>query len=228
MYSGFRLMTTNLLQDRCDVSRFTQVLDDVSPDLVVAQELAPGPAEALAQRYPYTLLHPSLDFTGRGIASRIRADFDDIAMPARNGTAASFEIGGEPVRLAGIHLMNPISFPWWRSGRARSRQVRAVAGWLDLRPGPVVVAGDFNASPAWPAYKAMEGRLTDLVAEEAAARGAKPEPTWGWRPGWPRMLRIDHVFGVGVRAREALVVPISGSDHAALVVDIELTPAVGP
>jgi len=228
MYRAFRLMTVNLLQDRCDVSRFAETLDEVRPDVVVAQELAPAPAEALAERYKYSRLHPSLDFTGRGVASRLRADFDDIPMPLRDGTAAVLDVDGVPVRLAGIHLMNPISFPWWRSALARRRQVRAILGWLGEDEGPVIVAGDFNATGSWPAYKAMAARLTDLVAEESSRRGDSPGPTWAWRPAWPRMLRIDHVFGSRLRATETLVVPIAGSDHAAVVADIVLDETGSP
>lgn len=88
---------------------------------------------------------------------------------------------------------------------------------------PTLVAGDFNASPAWPAYKRVEERVTDLVGQYAERRGQTTEPTWGWRPGWPRMLRIDHVFGVGVRATAVEVRPVRGTDHAAVIVDLELT-----
>jgi len=34
------------------------------------------------------------------------------------------------------------------------------------------------------------------------------------------MLRIDHVFGRGVSVASTSVAPISGSDHAAVVVDL--------
>jgi endonuclease/exonuclease/phosphatase (EEP) superfamily protein YafD len=87
---------------------------------------------------------------------------------------------------------------------------------------PVVVAGDFNATPIWPVYRKVVSRLEDLVAQHAERTGSGAEPTWGWRPGWPRMLRIDHVFGRGVKADEVRVVPIVGSDHAAVVVDLRL------
>ena len=86
-----------------------------------------------------------------------------------------------------------------------------------------VVAGDFNSSPAWPAYRKVATRLTDLVDEWAVAEGREPEPTWGWHVGWPRLLRIDHLFGSGLRATEVSVVPIAGSDHAAVIADLTLT-----
>ncbi|HEX6220977.1 MAG TPA: endonuclease/exonuclease/phosphatase family protein [Acidimicrobiia bacterium] len=215
---SFRLMTSNLLHERVDIAHFATVLDEYAPDVVVTQELGPGSAEVLAVRYPNHELHPSLDFTGRGIASRFHTDFGSIDMPGRDGTSAHFEVDGAPVRLAGIHLLNPIHFPWWVTARARGLQLDGLFAWIGEGEEPLLVAGDVNASPRWPAYRRLAERLTDLVLEHDPAA----ERTWSWRPGWPRLLRIDHVFGSGFGATEVSVVEIRGTDHAALIVDLEV------
>lgn len=222
MAAAFRLMTANLLVDRCDLNDLTRVLGEVVPDVVVTQELGPNSAEVIQGALPNHRLRPSLDFTGRGIATRFDASFGEIGMPGRPGTSAILDIEGSRVSLAGMHLLNPIIFPWWVTASARGRQLDGLFAWLDQVKGPVVVAGDFNASPRWPAYKRSAERLTDLVTEHAGSNGASPERTWSWRPGWPRMLRIDHVFGDGVVAREVGVVRISGTDHHAVIVDIDV------
>lgn len=216
-------MTVNLLHVRSDAAHFARVVERLTPDVVVTQELGPYCAEVLASTYPNHRLRPSLDFVGRGIATRFDATFGDIDMPGRPGTSAILDVNGTAVRVAGMHLLNPLHFPWWVTARDRGRQLNGLFRWLDIGDdGPVVVAGDFNASPRWPAYKMVVSRLTDLVAERAEMDGTKPDRTWGWRPGWPRMLRIDHVFGDGVEANEVIVEPVSGTDHRALVVDLEL------
>lgn len=216
-------MTVNLLHDRCDVADFARVLDEADPDAVVTQELGPSCAHVVAGKYDHHRLRPAVDFVGRGIATRFEASFGEIDMLARPGTSATFDLDGMEVRLGGVHLLNPINFPWWRSARGRGKQLEGLFTWLDEAPSvPTLVAGDFNASPAWPAYKRVEERLTDLVDQFVERRGETPEPTWGWRPGWPRMLRIDHVFGAGVRANAVELRPVRGSDHAAVVVDLEL------
>lgn len=226
MTASFRLMTANLLHDRCDASDFARLLVELEPDVVVCQELGPSCADVVASAYPHHRLRPALGFTGRGIATRFGASFGEIDMPGRPGTSAVVDVDGSEMSLAGVHLLNPIAFPWWRSVRARGRQLEGLFGWLEGEAAdPVLVAGDFNATPIWPAYRQVAARLVDLVAEHAERSGAGTEPTWGWRPGWPRMLRIDHVFGRGVRANWVRVEPIVGSDHAAVVVDLEL---VGP
>lgn len=223
MAASFRLMTANLLMDRSDEADFARVLDQVKPDVVVTQELAPGAAEVIAMRFPHHRLRPSPGFTGRGIATRFHAEFGEIDMPGRPGTSAILDVNGSKVRLAGVHLLNPVLFPWWDTARSRGRQLDGLFEWLDEGGNaPVVVAGDFNASPRWPAYKSTAARLTDLVAERAERNGERPERTWSWRPGWPRMLRIDHVFGHRTRATGVAVVPIIGTDHRAVAVDIEI------
>jgi endonuclease/exonuclease/phosphatase (EEP) superfamily protein YafD len=221
MTAFLRLMTVNLLHDHCDPSDFARVLGEVEPDVVVTQELGPMCADVLASRYPNHRLRPALGFVGRGIATRLEATFDDIDMPGRPGTEAILAVGEHSVHLAGVHLLNPIQFPWWEMVRTRRGQLSGLFEWLDQRGnGPVIVAGDFNASPRWPAYRQMARHLDDLAADWAERVGADTQRTWGWRPGWPRMLRIDHIFGHGIVADEVQVVPVLGSDHAAVVADL--------
>lgn len=210
-------MTSNLLHEHADAAHFAAVLAEHDPDVVVTQELGPRCADVLASAYLHHRLRPALDFTGRGIATRLDVVFGDIDMPGRHGTSASLQVDGHTVRLAGVHLLNPLHFPWWVTARARGRQLDGLFEWMDKGEDPVVVAGDFNASPRWPAYRRTAERLTDLVLE------AHPEAerTWSWRPGWPRLLRIDHVFGSGVRATDISVSSIEGTDHVALIVDLE-------
>ena len=217
-------MTANLLHDRGDPEAFEELLDAINPDIVVTQELGKACADVLRYAYPYHHLRPAHGFAGRGIASRLPAEFGDIAMPIRKATWAFVALDSGLIRLVGMHLVNPVEFPQWRSVRRRSGQLEALFEWADSTDDdvPLIVAGDMNASPRWPAYRMMSDRWDDLVIEATRGTGRKPEPTWGWRPGWPRMLRIDHVFGVGFRATEAQVAPIPGSDHHAVVVDLEV------
>lgn len=221
MTAPLRLMTVNLLHDRCDPSDFASVLAEVDPHIVVTQELGPMCADVLAGRYPHHRLRPALSFLGRGIATSLDASFGDIDMPGRPGTEAVVSIGRQTLRIAGVHLLNPVQYPWWDMVRTRRGQLEELFKWLeDGRDQPVVVAGDFNASPRWPAYRQTTRHLDDLVAGWAERVGADTERTWGWRPGWPRMLRVDHIFGKGMLAEDVRVVPVRGSDHAAVVADL--------
>lgn len=217
-------MTANLLHDRGRPEALSALLAEMEPDLLVTQELSESCASVIADHFPNHHLRPTSGFTGRGIASRLPASFGEIAMPVRPGTWAIVAVEGRLLRLVGMHLANPIQFPWWRSLRARLHQLEAMFDWVDSgdEDMPLVVAGDMNASPRWPAYKRMSDRWTDLAVLSATRNEVTPQRTWAWRPGWPRLLRIDHVFGMGVEVDGVSVAPIGGSDHHAVIVDIEL------
>lgn len=216
-------MTGNVLQDAVDTDHLSDLIDRLDPDLVFLQEMREGAAIVLADRFDHHFLLPSEHFEGRGVASKRKAECGSIDLPWRPGTWAKIDVEGKTLVAAGVHMTNAIQFPWWRSVRERQAQIAAVLEWVDRQgSGALMVAGDMNASPIWPLYRRLADRLEDLALAAAEDAAEKPEPTWGWRPGWPRMLRIDHVFGSGVRAIATQVEPIQGSDHHALIVDIEI------
>lgn len=223
MERAIRLMTANLLAGRADNRHLAAILDQMDPDLVVTQEMGFAAANVLADRFPHHDLRPADDSGGRGVASRFEARFGEIPMPWRSGLWAQVDTGSRSFLLANVHMRNPIAFPAWRSVRIRNGQLNALFRWADEqgdRDQPFVLAGDLNATPAWPAYKRLAERWTDLVAHSAEEPGDVRAPTWAWRPGWPKVLRIDHVFGRDARVVSALVEPVRGSDHAALIVDL--------
>jgi endonuclease/exonuclease/phosphatase family metal-dependent hydrolase len=223
MQRRIRLMTANLLADRADVAHLSRMLKEVDPDLLVTQELGHTAAETIAAHFPHHDLRPNEDARGRGIASRVGADFGEIPLPWRPGLWARVGVGSRSFLVANIHLRNPVVFPWWQSARIRGRQLDSLFAWADQSADgglPFILAGDMNASPAWPVYKELAVRWDDLVARSAEESGGAVAPTWAWRPGWPRLLRIDHVFGTGARVASARVEPMPGSDHAAVIVDL--------
>lgn len=216
-----RLMTCNILKGRPGPEVFAALLDRFDPDVVAVQELDETCAAVLTARFANHQLAPAEDASGRGMAVRFDAEFGEVPMPGRSGGWTRFETEGHTWSVAGVHLLNAIDFPWWTSVKGRAGQLEAIREWAEaVESGSTVVAGDFNASPAWPAYKEMASTLTDLPAAWAAERGSRPERTWGWRPGWPRMLRIDHIFGSRVGVSDVVVAPIPGSDHDAVVADL--------
>jgi endonuclease/exonuclease/phosphatase (EEP) superfamily protein YafD len=226
MSPSFRLLTGNLLGQRCDPDALGEILDRLRPDVVLTQEMGPDSARVIADRYPSHDLHPSLEYEGRGVASHLPMQCGSLDLPWRAGTWAWVDVEGRQVLLAGVHMPNPITLPWWRSVRERGEQFDALSKWVEKTVGEgsaLAIAGDMNASPAWPLYHRLAANWDDLVLDGAERNERRPEPTWAWRPGWPRVLRIDHVFGRGLIASGVQVVTIGGSDHAAVVVDLTLT-----
>jgi endonuclease/exonuclease/phosphatase family metal-dependent hydrolase len=214
-------MTANVLEDAVDTALLGDLIDRMDPDLVFLQEMTEGAAGVLADRFKHHFLFPSAEFEGRGVASKLEAQFGSLDLPWRPGTWARVEVDGKSLTAAGVHMSNPIQFPWWRSVRERRDQVDSLLEWIERQDADaLILAGDMNATPRWPLYRRLSASLDDLAL--AAAGDVGPEPTWGWRPGWPRLLRIDHIFGSGVKAVATRVEPVKGSDHHALFVDIEM------
>lgn len=214
-----RLMTANVLEDESDTEQLGALIDRVNPDLVFLQEMTEGPSKLLEERFEHHFLYPSEEYEGRGVASKLPAECGSVEIPWRPGTYARLELDGRTLVAGGFHMSNPIQFPWWRSFRERRDQLEALMAWADqVEADHLLLAGDFNSSPSWPLYRQLIERWDDLVADASE----DPERTWSWRPGWPRLLRIDHVFGRGVRPIGATVEPVFGSDHQAVIVDLEV------
>jgi endonuclease/exonuclease/phosphatase family metal-dependent hydrolase len=98
--------------------------------------------------------------------------------------------------------------------------------WLDHPDcqDPVVLLGDFNATPRYAAYKALGARLRDGRRAAGVRRGALTFPS-----RFP-MLRIDHIFVSpsieirNVHAPDGDLVKVA-SDHLPLVADLKVVRA---
>lgn len=207
-----RVVTANLYNHNVDLEALTNLIEEERPDFLAAQELVPAAARVIERHLPHGLLHPTDDTDGIGIAGASPVVVRRHPLPHRDAMVAE-----GPFRLWSVHLANPVDAPppW----RARRDQVRALAEAIsEVRP--VLVVGDFNATPLWPAYRALSRVLDDGVAEWAARNGRSPERTWSYRAWTPPLLRIDHAFAGGLSLSDVRTRRLAGSDHRALIVDV--------
>jgi endonuclease/exonuclease/phosphatase (EEP) superfamily protein YafD len=122
-------------------------------------------------------------------------------------------LGGEfaGITVVGVHTTR---FP---HSRAQLRQARALAEELRTIQGPLIVMGDFNATPF--------SRVTQTIAQGAGLTRLTSLPTW---PSWAILpqIAIDHVFaspGIRVLRGEAIGHP-SGSDHFPISMVVAVPP----
>ncbi len=217
------------MNGRADPEAFADLVRSSGADVVVAQELAPEQAHALASALPHGRFEPARDFTGMGIALRHPAEFDRVPLAYRDARIARLDPAHWPALTGGleivnVHMASP-SFGWqaWARFSHRREQCRGLVEYLDETPGRTrAVLGDFNATPAWPLYRVVAERVEDLALSHARSRSAKPARTWARWVGGPPLLRIDHCFGSGLRVDDFRVVAIRGSDHSGLVVDLSV------
>lgn len=239
-----RIMTYNVhrcvgVDRRLDVARVAAVIAQRQPDIVALQELdvcrprtgVVDQAHAIAQRLGMHF-HFNAAFTVEeeryGDAILTAAPHRVIkagplptlpvrGLEPRGALWLELELGGRRLQVLNTHLgLVP------HEQRAQALAL-ASADWTGGRKAsdpPLILVGDFNATPHAQAYRTFAARFHD-------ARRQAPGP--GLTPTFPSrlpMLAIDHVFLDGpVRAirAESLSGPLArvASDHLPLVVDFE-------
>ena len=217
-----RLLTSNLLVDRADRDAFRQLVSETNPDVVAVQELGDDKAALLDELFPFGHLDPRSTGFGMGIAAQRPVTIDKIEMPVRPGWVASLDPSDWPeldatVDVVNLHLANPIEQPWRKTQTERRAQIGAAREYLATRSGPSVVLGDMNSSPIWPEYRMLAELGTDAAKAGGTARRTWAHFLWG-----PRWIRIDHAFVDGATPIATSTHRLPGTDHLALLVDVEI------
>lgn len=230
MRAHLRLLTANLLNDAADPAALADLLEQESIDVACFQELGPRQAEAVGRVLPHGKLDPRTDTHGLGIALRQPGEVLNLPLPRKDARVVRLDPSAwpmldAPLEVIGVHIQAPHGDPPpWVTFPARRAQIRELVGYLERAPAPHrVVAGDLNATRLWPVYRQLARRLTDAPLSVARRGRTLPGRTWGplFLSGL-RVLRIDHVFSRGLEALDCRVHELPGSDHAAVVVDLEL------
>jgi endonuclease/exonuclease/phosphatase family metal-dependent hydrolase len=223
-----RLLSANLWRGRAEAEALGRQLEQLEVDLVAVQELAPDQATAISERLPHGKLEPTGDGLGMGIALRHPGNVEHLPLRHRDARLVELCPGDWPdlpdrVEIVTVHVQAPHCLPHWRSLARRRDQIRALCAYLQEAPKPRrVVIGDFNATPIWPAYRALAARLHDAAKLHAEMVHRRPARTWGPWSSAPRLLRIDHAFLCGLRVAHFEVVEIAGSDHSGILADLQL------
>jgi endonuclease/exonuclease/phosphatase family metal-dependent hydrolase len=223
-----RVLSANLWNGRADPDAFAALVSSLAVDVVAVQELAPEQAEALGAVMPYGQLEPKTDCTGMGLVASAPCQLERVPLPSRDAHVAHFEAGAwpdlsSPLEIMNVHVVAPHAQPFGGALAVRRSQWRALEAYLSKPPaGARALVGDLNATPAWPFYWRVAERMTDAAVAVAKSRGTPPLRTWGPRPGFPRLLRIDHGFVDGIEVDNFQVLPLERSDHSAIVMDLLL------
>ncbi len=144
------------------------------------------------------------------------------ALEPRGALWASVNLSGTDVQVINTHL--------GLRRHERLAQIDALLGphWLGHRAcrEPVILLGDFNASPRSRAYRRLTSHLWDAQATSPLPR---PRATF---PSRLPILRIDHVFvsrSIRVQRVETVRTPLArvASDHLPLLVEFQILPSKG-
>jgi endonuclease/exonuclease/phosphatase (EEP) superfamily protein YafD len=215
--AGLRVLTANVLytNDRLDALA-ADVLRE-SPDVVVFQELVQDLATfspELAAAYPYRI---STEVPWMTIASRLpledthRVTLRTSEDRARDPLGATVSVGGQSITLLGLHAVPPRDGTSYNEHRAQYEALREA---VQQATGPVIVAGDFNATLVSPYFANFLARTGLRIASSERFQGATYHP-YSWLG-----IRIDHVLLSGAQVCGERVIDLSGSDHEGVVVDL--------
>lgn len=137
---------------------------------------------------------------------------------------ARVETPAGPFVFVGVQLRSPRRPDRWAAGNEQARDL--ALGLAEVRSStllPVIVAGDFNASPT--------GRRSRELAARAGLRRVKPLLARGgtYPAGAPIPAAIDgFMVSEGVRVRRWWTVPLPGSDHRGVIADLVLPGVPSP
>jgi endonuclease/exonuclease/phosphatase family metal-dependent hydrolase len=224
--SRLRILSANLMGGNANPQAFAEVVRTLGVDIAAVQELSAEQAEALREILPFGTLRPSRDYNGMGIALRRPARDTRLELSHRNAPIAELDPSEwteitAPVEVVNVHITAPHMMPTWRTVARRRAQLRGLLAYLDATPSRrQLIVGDFNATPLWPVYRRIARRRLDAVRIDTERRGQRAAPTWGPGSSAPRLLRIDHAFIQGLQVERSQVIPIKGSDHSAVMIEV--------
>lgn len=202
-----RQVASVALAERADVLVVTELSGTLAHDIALD-----GVAGLLPSRFVEV---PTGDATGGlGIWSRYPiSDLATVAGTTWPAVTGVLDTGTARLHLVAGHVPAPLPSP-----RGWSRDLAALHRAAEV-PGPVALLGNLNADPWQPQFRSVaSGRLRD--AADVLGQGLRPTwPSWSLLP----VLPLDHVLvggGIGVSALSS--VPISGTDHRALLATVQV------
>jgi endonuclease/exonuclease/phosphatase (EEP) superfamily protein YafD len=213
------VLTSNLRLGLADASSVTALAKDQHADVVVVEEATPDELTALdglRQQLPHVAGQSYLGAYGTVVFSRFPLE-QVTGIPVSKGGYQMRVAAPTPFTLIALHTSQPATWPdLWRKDHAA---VLAAVRRLD---GPVIVAGDFNAT--------LDHRpMRDLLG--AGLSDAAVQANSGWQPTWPSdraagrglpeglsVMAIDHVLvSRQFSAISTSTHVIKNSDHRALL-----------
>ena len=216
------VMTANLYRGQADAGAVVRVARAHRVDVLSLQELTPDEYTRIetagaAQMFPGR----AVDTRPGAAGSAVLADRPLRAIPQPGPGHAQPEgvlrVPGAPaVRVKAVHPLPPIN-------ERRARGWQAALGALpgsDSRGDVQILAGDFNATLD---HRELRRVLARGYTDAADAAGKGFVWTWPALGGRALPITIDHVLvDRRVRVRSVTIVRIRGTDHRALIADLEL------
>jgi endonuclease/exonuclease/phosphatase (EEP) superfamily protein YafD len=213
------IASTNVGPDHRRVEAMAADVVAIGADVLSVVELTEADRRALraagiAERYPFSVEDPRAGAHGSGIYSRY--PIRDAGVSEFGGAPmahAVVELPTGPVTVVAVHTTQPLAGPGLLEG-----QLAELGAAAHRFGGPVVLAGDFNATRQHQPFREL---LEDGFRDAHLETGRGLAATWPVGRRLPPFALIDHVLvSDGLTATSVREVRISGSDHLAVVATI--------
>jgi endonuclease/exonuclease/phosphatase (EEP) superfamily protein YafD len=221
--SDLTVMSSNLRFGVGDPDTVVAAATDRKVDVLVLEEVTPTELAALdraglSQLLPNQVGRPATTASGTMVFSRYRLGSPNRVLVSNGGL--SVEVAApKPFRLLAVHTAQPVDeVTLWHNDLLEVKHQAAAA----VDRGPTLVVGDFNATRDHPRFRSVLG---------AGLRDAAEQANSGWQPTWPTgsrawylrpVVTIDHVLvSKEFAAVDTATIDVQGSDHRALVVDLQ-------
>lgn len=216
----YELMQLNLRYDNRHQADVLRLIAQEAPDVITLQEVSTAwrpKLKAIEARYPYNLYCPNRSHIG-GVAILSRRPFALGTTPQCVDSLiglARIDFGGRSAVITAIHLDWP-----WPYGQAEN--VATIEPYLERLQGPMIIAGDFNATSWSQTLKA----ITE-ASKTSSAEGLRPSwlvnGTLAHAARWIG-LPIDHILVSDriIQTRVETLQPV-GSDHLPLLLRFSIS-----
>lgn len=214
------VVNLNMRYGHADADAVVALVRDREVDVLALEELTPDAVDALKAAgllavMPYELVEPREGFTGTGLYSR-KPFLETKVLDGMTSVAvaATIESQGGELTVVAAHPMAPglLDHSAWSS------DFDILAEFADENRGPLLIAGDFNATLEHSGVQMLERHGLVDAADLARAPFVPTFPVVG---PLPPLVVIDHVmvrYTVLV-ARHVDAVTVPGTDHRAFIVN---------
>ena len=217
------VVTANVYFRGGDVPEAAAAVTSQGADVVALQEVTPDFAAVVARRaedagYRWRVMKPARGSTGLAVLSRLPiVGHRELTLNGQPLLRVDLAVAGTVLRLYDVHVEAPVTPPAVRRWRGQLDALREVLE--EPSAGPVVAAGDFNASLDHLPFRRLLGADRQ---DAAAARRRWWLPTWPARHGLlPPLLQLDHVVvSQGVSTSRVRTARCPGSDHRMLITSL--------
>ncbi|MET0460638.1 MAG: endonuclease/exonuclease/phosphatase family protein [Ilumatobacteraceae bacterium] len=223
------MMTVNLHYGGGDPAGVVRLVRELDVDVLALEELTSEARAAMAgvgldELLPHSVATPQGGPGGNGLWSRYPlTDAGTRDGFRRPPVAALMDVDGRSVSVVVVHPTSP--YP--ADAGEWSAELGRLEEWLATFDGPVVVAGDFNATYD---HRPFRDLLATGLRDAAEQVGTGFLPTYpAHRRRIPLLITIDHVLtGGGVVAVDVRRTDVDGTDHAGLLAVLAVPRATGP